>query len=1040
MNCRKLICSIVLPAILLLLTSTLHAQTKSVSGRVTDASGAGLVGVTVAARGANVATTTREDGSYSINVPVTTTALVFTYVGFETHEVQLNDQATLNVSLAPAASSLSEVVVIGYGTQRKKDVTGSISKVDGSKIAQVPAPSFESALAGKAAGVQVTTSNGMAGSGAIIRVRGTSSISLSTEPLYVIDGIPIENTYTGTQTRNQVGQDRNPLANLNPNDIESVEILKDAAATGIYGSRGANGVVLITTKRGKGALKVNYNARAGFSEPALRPKFVDKDTWLALRQEAWELDGNTGPQQNLPGANGGFNLQQALNNPGTDWWDELTQKGFSHDHNVSITKGSKAINTYVSFNYNNSESYVKGNDFRRLGGRGNFDFRPSSKLSVGVNIAYYDAHTNLTNNNWNGGLSYSMGTALPYYPVIDPNTGEFFRAEGNGLTWAFGSNNPMLQNANSKFRNTEQRIILGGTVSYRPVKDLELKATLTQENNNSIFNSFRNHIFLDRDESRGGEAGEDENRYQNQQISATAQYNWIPNNTHKFTFLAGYEYQEQETRSRGIFVDELVTDPLYDGGKNDEYYNEAEDNSFNTSFEMMFRSVFGRINYSLKDKYQFQASVRRDENSVFRGDNTAALFPTVSAGWIITDENFMKNQNFVNFLKLRAGWGLVGNAGIPWNAGYPNFDTSRNTSGYYNDQPIIYRSNLGNPDLKWETSDNYDLALEFGFLKNRISGEVGYYNKTSRDLLLLVPVSTYNGIGGNQWQNQGKLKNEGIEFSLNTVNVKTTNFSWTTNFNIAHNYNEVLDIGELRPDAIGGGTNETRILPGYPIGTIYTVRFYGVDPADGLPIYLDRNGNQTKVLNVSAADGDKVPVASVYPDATGGLTNTFKFKDFELSSLFTYTIGGNIWDNSGKRNMGYITDWNIYSMYVGNYWRQPGDVAKYPRPTIAGYPGIEGNPWSNNTSLQVYEQDYIRLKELTLNYYLPVKLAKSIRMSSARIFFSGYNLLLFTKYPIGDPEVARDSEDVTARNQSPNANFLTLPQQRSYNFGINVNF
>jgi TonB-linked SusC/RagA family outer membrane protein len=1038
MKLTKLLRIIGLP-ILLLCSIFAFAQDKVVSGRVTDANGNGIGKVTVQARGARAATSTNDDGSFSLRVPQNTTALIFTSVGFDRQEVNLNDQATLNVRLNAAATNLSEVVVVGYGTQRKKDVTGSITKVDGAKLANVPTASFESALAGKAAGVQVIPSNGMAGSGAVVRIRGAASVSLSTEPLYVIDGIPIDNTFTGTQTRNQVGQDRNPLANINPNDIESVEILKDAAAAGIYGSRGANGVVLITTKRGKGKMKVNYTARVGYSEPALKPKFVDKDTWLALRQEAWEMDGNTGPQQNLPGRTGGFPLQQALSNPGTDWWGLLSRKGVSHEHNVSLSQGTKYVNYYVGLNYNNSQSYVVANDFRRMGARANVDFKPINNLTVGVNASYTDAFTNLTNNGWNGGLSFAMGTALPYYPVKDAQSGQFFKADGSGLTWGFGSNNPFFQNENSKFRNTEKRTILGGSISYQPIKNLDLRATITSEKNNSVFNSYYNGIFQGRTSVADGTGSENISKYTNTQYNGTAQYTAQLNNLHKFVVLAGFEYQEQLTRGAGFTLNNNVEQPFFDS-KSAAYDSATGKLVYGTSYNMIFRSVFGRVNYSFKDRYQLQGSLRRDESSIFRGNNTAAYFPTISAAWIISDEGFMKDQNLFNYLKLRGGWGLVGNAGIPWDAGYPNADTSRSPGAYYNGQPIIFRNNLGNPDLKWETSYNYDIALEFGILKNRISGEIAYYNKESKDLLLDVPVSIYNGVGGNQWQNQGRLRNRGIEFSLNTINVKSTDFTWTTNFNISHNENKVLDLGGLRPDAIGGGTNETRVVPGYPVGTIFTVRFYGVDPADGLPIYLDKNGNLTKRLNVDPLSGDKVPVASVYPDATGGLTNTFKYKNLELSTLFTYQIGGHIWDNSGKRNMGYITDWNIYSFYVGNYWRKPGDIAKYPRPTLAGYSGIEGNPWDNNTSLQVYEQDFIRLKEVTLNYYLPEKLTRKLHMSAARIYVSGYNLFLFTKYPVGDPEVSRDSENITARNQSPNTNFLTLPQARTFNFGINVNF
>jgi hypothetical protein len=358
--------------------------------------------------------------------------------------------------------------------------------------------------------------------------------------------------------------------------------------------------------------------------------------------------------------------------------------------------------------------------------------------------------------------------------------------------------------------------------------------------------------------------------------------------------------------------------------------------------------------------------------------------------------------------------------------------------------PSIYRTRLGNPDLRWETSDNIDVALEGSLFNNRINFEVGYYTKKSRDVLLDVAIPLYDGFTQNQWQNLGSILNEGFEFNLNTINITSKNFRWTTNFNIARNFNKVTGIGGLTPDALSGGTNETRIVPGYPVGTIFTVRYYGVDPADGMPIFLDANGKTTKVLNapVDGRLGDRVPITNTFPKVYGGFTNNFRYKNWELNTVFTYQFGGHIWDNSGKRNLGWITDWNIYSFYVGNYWRKPGDIAKYPRPTITGYPQTysPGDPWLHNSSIQVYKSDFVRLRELTLNYNLPGKLVKRWKMSNAKLFLSGYNLLLFTEYPIGDPETGRDGENESARNASANANFLNPPLQRSINFGLNISF
>jgi TonB-dependent starch-binding outer membrane protein SusC len=577
---------------------------------------------------------------------------------------------------------------------------------------------------------------------------------------------------------------------------------------------------------------------------------------------------------------------------------------------------------------------------------------------------------------------------------------------------------------------------MGGTLSYRGIKNLTLSVSAQHEKSNSFWYGYRNAWILNRATGSLGLAEESHDTYTNNWLNATATYNWQINTDHKLTFLAGTEYQDQETLNRYISFD--TDKPAYDGGKNRQYDSLKGVTPKSTSFQKRFQSFMARLNYSLKGKYILQASLRRDASSVFRGNNRFAYFPTASGAWVLSDEEFMSGiKSKINFLKLRVSWGQSGSSNIYWRAGYPSINL---VGPVFNGVRAIFQDQLGNPDLKWETTNNIDVALEFGIINNRVNGEVGFYRKKTKDLLLEVPINMYNGVSGNQWQNQGTVLNEGIEFTLNTTNVQKKNFKWTTNFNISHNYNEVLDIGSLLPDAISGGTNETRIIPGYPIGTIFTVRYVGVDPTDGLPIFLDRTGKQTKVLNVSSVGGDKVPVGSNIPDYTGGLTNTFRYKDIELNTLFTFQEGGKIWDNSGKRSMGYITDWQIYSFYVGNYWRKPGDVAKYPRPTIKGYPGVEGNAWSNNSSLQVYDASFVRLKELTVSWYLPKNIMKKLKLVSGKVFFTGYNLLLFTDYPVGDPEGGRDGENDAARNQSPNANFLNLPQQKSFNIGFNLSF
>jgi TonB-dependent starch-binding outer membrane protein SusC len=1030
--------------LLLLLTLAASSQDRAITGKVTDSrTGAPVAGASVVPKGSASGTATDAQGTFRITVPRNITTLVISSVGYTPMDVPIRS-LELTVSLTPMEGSMDEVVVVGYGTQRKRDVTASISKITSDKIASVPAPSFESALAGKAAGVQVTTTSGMAGSGAVIRIRGVNSISIPGDPLYVIDGLPIDASYLGGPTRNNLGQDRNPLANLNPNDIESIEILKDAGAAGIYGSRGANGVVLITTKRGKGGLRHNFSARAGISGPTVKPDFVDKDTWLAIRQEAWEFDGNTGPQQNLPGGTGGFSLERAKSNPGTDWWDLATRRGFSHDYNYSVSKGVGKFSFYAGGNYGKEISYIEGNDYQRIGVRANIDYRPFKNLTISLNNSFNNGVSNLLNNAWNGGLGLAMSVGLPYYPVYNPD-GSLFRAAPFRTTWDLGGgNNLVAQRDNSDYRTRENRLINALTAKFTPIKNLDISSTVSFERNNSLYNGFRTSYLLNRSPlSRQGDAENNLNKYRNYSFNFTANYMWDLNKNNRFTFLLGTEYQDQETINEYTYIDSARA-PLYDGGKTDLIERKIDSTEGATTYQRLFRSVFARINYSFKGKYILQGSLRRDESSVFRDNNRVGWFPTVSGAWVISQEDFFPSSGMIDLLKLRASWGLIGTANIPWDAGYASFDTARRAADYYDGRPTIYRTRLGNPDLKWETSSNIDVALEAGLFNNRINFELGYYRKVSKDVLVDVPISIYNGLGGNQWQNEGSILNEGIEFNINTVNYKTNNFSWTSNFNIARNYNEVLSIGDLRPDAIAGGTNETRIVAGYPVGTIFTVRYHGVDPNDGLPIFLDATGKTTKVLNapVDGRLGDRVPVANTLPEFYGGLTNTFRFKNWELNTVFTYQFGGHIWDNSGKRNLGWITDWNIYSMYVGNYWRKPGDVAKYPRPTIVGYPQeySPGDAWLHNSSIQVYKSDFVRLRELTINYYLPQKMMKRLKLSNAKLFLTGYNVLLFTEYPIGDPESGRDGENDAARNQSGNANFLNPPLQRSVNFGLNISF
>lgn len=1008
-------------SLLLALPVASWAQNKTITGKVTsEKDGSALPGVSVTPKGASGGTSTSNDGTFSITIPANISILTFSGVGYDSKDVNVTSQLTVNVSLKSTTVDMNEVVVIGYGTQRRREVTGAISKVTSDKITSLPTPSFEASLQGRAPGVQVVQGSGLAGSGSVVRIRGIGSVSAGGDPLYVLDGVPIVSD--PFLRGNSGAQNQNPLATINPNDIESIEILKDAGAAGIYGSRGANGVVLITTKKGKsGAPRFNYNNRFGFTTWAMRPKFLSGPDWLQLRQEAWENDGNTGKAP-LPG---GITWEQA-ERTNTDWWKELTRTGFINEHNASMTTGNKWLKSYVGASYAKDESYIKGNAYERLGVRGNFDFQALSNLKFNLNVSWNNGNNHRVPAAWAGGLGDAMSTALPIYPIYNDDK-SYWR----------GGANPVFRRDQTKWRNTENKYFGSVGVEYQPIKDLVIKATASVDFTTSFDDQFESALYMGRTDVAGIAK-----RYifhnLNKTGTITASYNWAPTDDHKFNFLIGSESQEVTKKDYNGDIYTFTDKPFW---QNKSLYRHVRDSLENAGIRTFdergawtFVSFFGRINYSLKNRYVLQLLARADGSSKFGPNNKFGFFPAASAAWIITEEDFMKDIDFVRFLKFRASYGVVGNADIGDGMYYAKISPGG--------QPFIggatlYPDNIANPDLKWETMRNFDLALEFAVWNNRLSGEIAYYNKTTTDQLLNGAVQP--SIGFDRYLRNldgGKIVNQGVELSLTAKLIEKKDITWTVGGNISKNYNEVISLGQLTADAVSGGTNDTRIIPGYPVGTNYLARFVGVDPNDGLPIWLDKTGKTTKTFSLD----HRVPVGKVIPDYVGGFNSNFTYKGFDLGVLFTYAIGGNLYDGSAKRQDGIVTDWNMRTDIVDR-WRQPGDMTKYPRLTMntSTYPGLSSE-WQYNSTMFLYDADYLRLRELTLSYTLPSKMFSNGRIRGIKAFVTGMNLLTFTKYPGGDPEVARDFENPQDRNMSPNVTYLTPPQQKAFTFGFNVNF
>jgi TonB-linked SusC/RagA family outer membrane protein len=1013
----------VLPAILLLFSSSLLAQTKTVTGRVTEAGGSGVPGVTVTARGENRATTTNENGNFSISVNSNATTLIFSSVGYTTQEIRVGDRASLDVTFQTAAGNLNEVVVVGYGTQRRRDVTGAISKVSSDKINSIPAPSFEAALQGRAAGVQVTQGSGLAGSASVVRVRGIGSISAGGDPLYVVDGIPIiqDNFLRG----NSGAQNQNPLAAINPNDIESIEILKDAGATGIYGSRGANGVILITTKRGKGGKATfNYNNKIGLSTYTIRPEFLNSQEWLQARQEAWINDGNTGYAP-LPG---GLTWAQAQQN-NTDWWDLVTRTGFINEHSVSMNAGGQKLRTYVGLNYGDNQSYIKGNSYTRYSVRANADYRFTNSLKAALTTAWNRGDNKRVPAAWSGGIGDALSYALPIYPVYNDDK----------TYWQNGAN-PVRRLNETKWRNVDNRYLAGLTLEFNPVKDLILKAAGSLDYIQSNDLQFETQSWLNRTDIPGVAKA---NPYwgSNFVFTGTAQYNYNLNENNRFNFLAGVETQENVIKGYNGEIYAFTDKPFWDQMS---LYRDSLDHfktrpASRSGFDEVerdhwtFNSLFARVNYNLFNKFSFQLQARYDGSSKFGENYKHGFFPSGSAAWVLSEEEFIKNIRFINYLKLRTSYGIVGNANIPSGSYYYRYNVGGTP---YNGGTTLYPENIGNPDLRWEELKNFDAGLEFAFAKNRFTGELSYYNKVSTDILLNAGIQPSTGWTEAYRNVNGKILNEGVELALNAKIVDSRDWKWSVGGNITKNYNEVKSLGGLSADAIGGGTNDTRIVVGSPIGTNYLVRFHGVDPADGLPIWLDQTGKLTKTFSLD----HRVGVGSVIPDYIGGVNSNLSYKGFEVSTLFTYVIGGNIYDGAAKRQAGVVSDWNIRRDNL-DHWRAPGDNTRFPRLTMNTntYNGLSSE-WQYNSTMFLYDASFLRMRELTLSYTLGGNALNRSRISGARVFVTGMNLLTFTKYPGGDPEIARDFENPQDRNLSPNVSYLTTPQQKSVVVGLNINF
>lgn len=1004
-----------------LVSTTSWAQSGStISGIVTDSKdNSPLSGVTVSVKGKDMLTQTDKNGVFKLQVPDGAQILVFTFIGYADKELPASDN--MQVSLSSTEKTLNEVIVVGYGKAVKRDVTGSISKVGSRDIQNVQAPSFESALQGKAAGVVIESGSGKLGQGIKVSIRGTSSISASSQPLYVIDGLPVI-----TSSQSDPNNDpTNPLADINPNDIESVEILKDASAAAIYGARAANGVVLITTKKGRNNQKTTFevNSYNSWSNPARKWKFLNAQQYVDLIELAAKSDGTYDFNNDIsgyPDLNSAIADYKSFYESnildyfslGTDWkkgavntdWQSLlyNKNALTHQVDVSAYGGDAKTKFYVSGFYNKQDAIVIDNRFYRYGGRLNLDHTATDKLSFGINLSVDRSQLNRVSNDNAFSTPGQLVAQLPISPLYDPKTGEL---NSNTLY----SNGLFDAQFNSDIQVTF-RTLGNAYLNYNIIPSLSFRSEFGADILNLQEDAFQGKETID-----GGGVGK-----ANLIISQSASLNtnnyftYTPNlgDKNKLNAVVGMSYLQNDTKNASSFGENIPSDAIKNlsGTTQITFAN-------STGARYTFLSYFLRANYSFNNKYLVSASVRADASSRFGPNNRYGYFPAVSAGWILSQEKFLQNSKLISFLKLRASWGQTGNAEI----GEGNFLALYGVSNYPN-LPGYIPVSLANPDLQWEKTKQTDIGLDFAILKNRITGELDYYKKMTTDLLLNVNVPSTTGYSS-YLKNLGSMENEGYEITLNSTNIDGA-FKWNTNFNIGFNRNKVLDI---QGQVIEGGFGLTqRAIAGQPIGVFYGQQFLGVDPQTGDALYLGTDGKATSDYGQAAL----VVLGKSNPDFTGGFTNTFSFKGFDLSAFFTFVSGNKIYNAGGVyMTGGFYNGFDNQTIDELNAWTGPGDITNTPR---AGY--FYGSGYQNSSRF-LYDGSYIRLKNVSFGYNLPKSLMDSWHISGARLYVSGVNIWTSTKYP-GDPEVNTQ----TFGNIGGGQDFYTIPQAKTITVGLNVKF
>jgi TonB-linked SusC/RagA family outer membrane protein len=1052
--------------------SNLHAQSRTITGKIIAADGSPVPNASIIIKGTSYGTTTKSDGTYTMSVPEGSRVLVISAIGMSDVEIGIGNKGVINVTLDPSDKNLAEVVVVGYGTQRRKEVSGNISTVKGADIAQKPVQSFESALAGKAAGVQITVPNGVLNNPPVFRIRGTNSISLSSYPLIVIDGIP---TFTGDQ--GATSAPANPLASINPSDIESIDIAKDAAASAIYGSRAANGVVFITTKKGKsGRAKVNYDGWIGFTKANRLPEVLNAQQYVDFKNMA--LDNLKAVS---PTTTGNFIVPNDANGKpiNTNWYDEVYRRGTSSSHSVNISGGTEGTTYYLSAGYTGQEGILKKNEFLRSNILGNVDSRVTKWLSVGGKISYSNEKNkiagtsgSLSGEAFNSSGAARLALALPSNTAPYLNDGTYNLASAT----AIGGMGSLVNGANpytfnnitylldkNRSNNEANHLQSNVYIQVKPLSWITLRTTYGIDNLFIDNDIFLNPYHGDGTSAGSGPGGGSTASYLKQKTwlwTNTAQFDYTIADIHNISLLVGNEQQRRTYEGFGINR-RTLSDSAYTVIQAGFTTNNT---SGMTLSENYLLSNFGRLNYNLNKKYFISANLRQDEYSAL-GIKKGSFYG-FSAGWEIAKESFWNTlgiDKIFSSFRLRGSYGKVGNI-----AGIEDFATySTYSSGLYGGNPTLYYYTVGNNKIGWETSKKTDIGVVFGLLNDRIRSEITYYKNNIDNLLLRVPqapsVGLPNSTDANRntvLMNVGEMYNQGIEFMADATVINTKDFTWNTNFNISYNKNLVTKLADgLTEVQTVTSSLETvnKTVVGKSAGYLWVVPTAGVDPTSGKRIFVNAAGEHILFQNspptgqqqFMTADGkpyqkngqeakinqadDGVLYQNTIPKYVGGFTNTFNYKDFDLNVLFTYQLGYYLYygTNAGLHDMRF---WNNSTDVLTDAWQKPGDGGKkYAKP-------VYGDNTSNGSAMpmdiNVFKGDFVKLRTVQIGYNLPASILNKIQINRARFYVAGQNLAIITKYPGPDPEVSSNGNSGTSFGVDRN----TLANGRTITLGLNVGF